>query len=87
MSNLVFSQGDRVAERSSPGRHVFTKSSPQYELVRRYASTQRTGQVVAVVQRSSSRGSQLTYVDVLWDGRRSPSPHAASRLVRLAAVE
>ena len=56
MSNLVFSQGDRVTERSSPGRHVFTKNSPQYELVRRYASTQRTGQVVAVVQRSSSRG-------------------------------
>ena len=87
MSNLVFSQGDRVTERSSPGRHVFTKNSPQYELVRRYASTQRTGQVVAVVQRSSSRGSQLTYVDVLWDGRRSPSTNAASRLVRLAAVE
>ena len=87
MSTLFFSQGDRVAERSSPGRHVFTKSSPQYELVRRFASTQRTGRVVAVVQRSSSRGSQLTYVDVLWDGRRSPSTHAASRLVRLAAAE
>lgn len=84
MSASTFTQGDLVTERTRPGDHVFTPSSPSYNQARRLAGSRRTGRVVAIRQTKASNGSRITYVDVLWDGRRSPSTHAACRLLRVA---
>lgn len=86
MSTSTFCQGDRVAERGRPADYVFTSKSPGYEQAKQLAGRRRTGQVVAVKQKTSAKGSRITYVDVLWDGRRSPSTHAACRLIRITAA-
>lgn len=80
-----FQKGDRVVERLPVGAHVFSSRHPQAKDLGRYATKPRTGSVVAVRQKLSSNGRRLLYIDVLWDGRRSPSTHAINRLSRLSA--
>jgi hypothetical protein len=83
MPVLSFAPGDRVAEKPRPGDHTFTERTANLQAVRRYASTRRIGQVVGTLEKRSSNGARIHYVEVIWDGRQSPSLHAASRLSML----
>lgn len=81
--SATLSHGCRVQERENPGGHVFSSDHPNVQRIQRYARSRRIGRVVAIRQKLSSRGSRITYVDVLWDGCQTPSTHAACRLVPL----
>lgn len=79
-SALAFQAGDAVIERIPPDGYVSLSGAP------RPALSRRSGRVVAVRQKLNARGRRVTYVEVLWDGRRSPSTHAACRLIRQGAA-
>lgn len=72
--------GDRVIEKPRPGDHVFSRQTANFDQVARYATSSRTGRVVRLIEKRSSRGSIIRYAEVIWDGLKSPSVHAASRL-------
>jgi hypothetical protein len=80
MPTFTFSVGDRVAEKPRPGDHVFTEKTANLKTVRYYATTRRIGRVTSTTEKRSSTGARIRYVEVIWDGQRSPSLHAASRL-------
>jgi hypothetical protein len=69
--------GDAVTELAPPDGYVPRQGTT------RPAMRPRHGRVVRTVIKRNARGRRMAYVDVLWDGRRSPSTHAACRLVRL----
>lgn len=75
-----FCPGDRVIEKPRPGDHVFSKQTANFDQIARYAASRRSGRVVRLIEKRSSRGSTIRYVEVVWDGLQSPSVHAASRL-------
>jgi hypothetical protein len=85
MSALSFAAGDRVAEKPRPGDHVFSDRTANLSAIRRYASSSRTGRVVGTLDKRSANGARIRYVEVIWDGRQSPSLHAVSRLSVLDA--
>lgn len=85
MPTLTFSAGDRVTEKPRPGDHVFTERTANLPTIRRYASTYRIGRVVGTIEKRSANGARIRYVEVIWDGRQSPSLHAISRLSAVAA--
>lgn len=78
-SALAFQEGDAVIERVPPDGYV------SFSGATRPPMTRRSGQVVAVRQKLNARGRRVTYVEVLWDGRRSTSTHAACRLLRVSS--
>jgi hypothetical protein len=80
MPAVAFAPGDRVAEKPRPGDHTFSDRTANLAAIKRYATTRRTGRVVGTVEKRSSSGARIHYVEVVWDGRKSPSLHAASRL-------
>ena len=80
MPAVTFAPGDRVAEKPRPGDHTFSDRTANLSAVKRYASTRRIGRVVGTVEKRSSNGARIHYVEVVWDGRKSPSIHAACRL-------
>lgn len=79
-----FQAGDRVTERLSSNAILYTPRHPDAATLRRYATKPRTGAVVAIHQKSGSRGQRMFYADVLWDGHQSPSTHAINRLAPLS---
>jgi hypothetical protein len=85
MPSLTFAAGDRVTEKPRPGDHVFSERTANLPVIRRYASTNRIGRVVGTVDKRSANGARIRYVEVIWDGRQSPSLHAISRLSVLAS--
>lgn len=78
--------GDRVAERSRPGDHTFRLNHPNATEIARMARSVRVGRVTGIREKRSSNGSRILYVDVIWDGRKSPSTHSISRVRRLDAI-
>jgi hypothetical protein len=76
--------GDRVRERDRVGDDVIAPSSPAYAKVRPLLGQRRYGQVVGLSVRRASNGARLSYAQVLWDHRQSPSEHAFCRLERVA---
>lgn len=82
-STSRLSPGNRVTERANPGNHVFREDHPNFSRISRYASSRRAGRVISVQQKRNASGKSITYVNVIWDGLRTPSTHAASRLVRI----
>lgn len=77
-----FAEGDRVIERLNPGGHL-APSSP--EKAKRF--DRRIGQVVAIVTMPNKSGNRVNYAHVIWDGLRSPSLHALSRLQHHGTLE
>lgn len=77
--------GDRVRERKFHADHVVTPSSPNYKLVRDIIRDHRYGNIVGIETKQGSSGSRTTYINVLWDGRHSPSTHAQARLEHVTA--
>lgn len=71
--------GDRVTERARNGGSIATANSP---LISRNGtrSRRRTGRIVGIEERPNARGAQCTYVQVLWDGLRTPSRHGSARI-------
>lgn len=76
-SSLAFRAGDAVTERIPPDGYVSLAGASRPVLAR------RRGRVVAVREKLNARGRRIAYVEVVWDGRRSVSTHAACRLIRL----
>lgn len=75
--------GDRVRERPRRGLDVVTSDAAKLEQMGRFMAYPRTGRIVAVEQRPNARGSKCTYLQVLWDGFKTPSRHGVARLERL----
>jgi len=78
----VFAEGDRVIERPNPGGHL-APSSP--EKGKRF--NRRIGSIVATVSMHGKSGVRVNYAHVIWDGLKSPSMHAVSRLQHHATLE
>lgn len=83
---VSFIPGDRVVERARPGDHTFRLSHPNATEIARMARSIRAGVVTGLREKRSASGSRILYVDVLWDGRKSPSTHGVARLRRLDAA-
>ncbi|MGA1730836.1 MAG: hypothetical protein ACO4B5_11470 [Steroidobacteraceae bacterium] len=69
--------GDAVTELTPPDGYIPRAGTT------RPALRPRHGRVVGMAVKRNARGRRMTYVEVLWDGRRSPSTHAACRLIRM----
>ena len=78
----VFTEGDRVIERMNPGGHLAPSSSGE---VKRF--NRRTGRIIATVTMHGKSGVRVNYAHVIWDGLKSPSMHAVSRLQHHATLE
>jgi hypothetical protein len=78
----VFAEGDRVIERPNPGGHLAPSS---LEKGKRFS--RRIGRIVATVSMHGKSGVCVNYAHVIWDGLKSPSMHAVSRLQHHATLE
>lgn len=76
MPKVPLSAGDFVIERLNPGGH---------SMVKRF--NRRTGRVIEIMTHRNKTGGRINYAQVIWDGLRSPSLHAVSRLERYASLE
>lgn len=84
MSQPPFSIGDRVVERPQHGRPMVAKpGTKSFDQVCSYLREIRTGEVTGIEERRIKNGSKYLYVEVRWDGFRSPSWHARQRLQRV----
>ena len=76
-----YQPGDRVAERPKNSSLVAVREE-SLEIIKKYRS-QRYGTVVGTVVKeikSLKKTARSLYVDVIWDGQRTPSRHAQMRL-------
>jgi hypothetical protein len=84
MSATLLAAGDRVIERPNPGGHLVPSPRAAVPASAPRAAARRTGLVVAVSMQANRRGRPTQYAEVVWDGMRTPSRHAAFRLLRHA---
>ena len=75
---IRFQPGDRVAEKPKFSQ-IFATNPESRERIKQYAS-QRYGTVVGMVYKATRTGAKHPYVSVTWDGCKSPSSHAQSRI-------
>lgn len=71
-----------MIERLNPGGHLEPSSPGQAKRFNR-----RIGRVVAIVTTLNKSGGRVNYARVIWDGLRSPSLHALSRLQHHVTLE
>lgn len=82
MPKASLSAGDFVIERLNPGGHL---APVDPAMAKRF--NRRTGRVVEITTHRNKTGGRISYAHVIWDGLRSPSLHAVSRLERYASLE
>lgn len=75
--------GDLVRERPRRGMDIVTSDPIKAAQMGRFMARPRVGRVIAVEERPNARGSRCTYLEVLWDGLKTPSRHGVARLERL----
>jgi hypothetical protein len=75
-----FKIGDRVAEKPCLKLNVCNRRNK--EAIKRFkeGEGQRYGVVVSMSVHKNARGSKRKFVEVLWDGKQSPSLHEQMRL-------
>lgn len=81
MSATLLAAGDRVIERPNPGGHLVPSPRATAAVSGPRVAARRTGLVVAVSMQANRRGRPAQYAEVVWDGMRTPSRHAAFRLL------
>jgi len=80
-----FKEGDRVRE-IRKFQHNVTNPFRQTEHIKKCLEIQanpRTGTVVRTFLKPNRNGARHVYVDVLWDGFKTPSEHLQIRLAPL----
>lgn len=83
--NVKFAPGDRVKEKNKL-KTLFIKESASKECedqVKKIMSNNRTGTVISHCIIKNSTGARRIYIDVLWDGSKSPARHEQTRLTLL----
>lgn len=85
MASVLFSAGDRVLERDNPGGHCIRSTAGNAAIQSILQAGRRSGQVVGVSTRVNRAGRRMQYVQVIWDGKRSPSEHASCRLIHASS--
>jgi len=82
---VTFSVGDRVRERAHQkeafGRALLPQNKRPNEVY--YYNNARVGQIVQIVHKRNKRGGRIEYLDILWDGQKTPSLHMRNRVSRI----
>lgn len=82
---IRFKVGDRVRE-INKFQHSLVNPLRNKEYKQKFAAIaagEREGEVVEILFIKNSVGSRRIYVDVLWDGSKSPTRHEQTRLALL----
>lgn len=77
-SIIRFKTGDRVAEKPKL-RQMFATTIESRERIKQYV-TQRYGTVLGMIYKPTKSGAKTPYISIMWDGSKSPSSHAQSRI-------
>ena len=81
-----FQAGDRVKEVRKFQHNVtnpFNRKTDRIKKCLEIAANQRVGTVIRTFLKPSQNGARYVYVEVLWDGFKTPSEHLQIRLAPL----
>ncbi len=77
-----FSVGDRVRERANLkeafGRGLLAVDPKSGEKI--YYRNARVGEIKEIVEKKNRSGSRIQYLNILWDGFKTPSTHMRNRV-------
>ena len=82
---VTFSVGDRVRERAYQKEAFGRALLPQEKRDKKtlYYNNARVGQIVQIIQKRNKKGGRVEYLDILWDGYKTPSQHMRNRVSRI----
>lgn len=85
MTDFKFEIGERVTER--PRLNYNISSSQRGKKLYEHHNKQRFGTVVGLSTKKDARGSTRKVIEVVWDGKQSPSKHEQMRLCKISELQ